>query len=259
MTLCFFIIVIITGIVALVIIYQFIKIFQNLKNNILFCYDNSKRLNIVSNSCFILSSLYLIILIFLLLIMNKVMRKKLYIYVFAFFNNANGYFCRFLEYPHGKHPELSGIRSDSGVQRHRDGRSCGFQEQQVAAASVGTGSHQSEAGRCGTGITGNRHLPTGTAGHRTEIRFPAKDRHLRRFLHHEGVGLFTLCNIEIDTNGQRSNQKPTFTSKRKNTLCLLPPTAIISAISPLRCWVRNQNVPNNPRKILSSKKPIPTR
>ena len=81
--LMFFIIVIITGIVALVIIYQFIKIFQNLKNNILFCYDNSKRLNIVSNSCFILSSLYLIILIFLLLIMNKVIEEFIY-YVFAF-------------------------------------------------------------------------------------------------------------------------------------------------------------------------------
>lgn len=81
--LMFFIIVIITGIVALVIIYQFIKIFQNLKNSILFCYDNSKRLNIVSNSCFILSSLYLIILIFLLLTMNKVIEEFIY-YVFAF-------------------------------------------------------------------------------------------------------------------------------------------------------------------------------
>ena len=169
LTLCFFIIVIITGIVALVIIYQFIKIFQNLKNNILFCYDNSKRLNIVSNSCFILSSLYLIILIFLLLIMNKVIEEFIY-YVFAFSIMLMVIFA------------VSGIsaRQTSRIIRHTvgfwrsttpDGRSCGIPDEQAAllfplAGSWNPGSHES-GGRtlCGTGITGNRHLPAGTAGH----------------------------------------------------------------------------------------------
>lgn len=81
--LMFFSMIITTGIIALFIIYQFIKIFKNLKSNILFCEDNSKRLSIVSNSCFILSTLYLIIAIFIFLIMSKVMEKFIY-YIFAF-------------------------------------------------------------------------------------------------------------------------------------------------------------------------------
>lgn len=58
-----FLMTIITGIVALFVIYQFIKIFKNLKNNVLFCEDNAKRLATVSNSCFIMSATYLIIAI----------------------------------------------------------------------------------------------------------------------------------------------------------------------------------------------------
>lgn len=36
-------------------------------------------------------------------------------------------------HPHGRHPELSGIRSDSGIQRHRTGDPAGLQEQAAAA------------------------------------------------------------------------------------------------------------------------------
>lgn len=81
--LTFFIMIIITGIIALFIIYQFIKIFKNLKNNILFSEDNSKRLNIVSNSCFIISALYLIIAIFIFFIISRLMEEFIY-YVFIF-------------------------------------------------------------------------------------------------------------------------------------------------------------------------------
>lgn len=81
--LTFFIMIIITGIIALYIIYQFIKIFRNLKSNILFSEDNAKRLNIVSRCCFIISILYLIIAIFTFLIMGKLMEAFIY-YVFAF-------------------------------------------------------------------------------------------------------------------------------------------------------------------------------
>lgn len=78
-----FIMIIITGIIALFIIYQFIKIFKNLKSNILFCEDNAKRLNIISSSCFIISTLYLIISIFIFLIMSNLMEEFIY-YIFAF-------------------------------------------------------------------------------------------------------------------------------------------------------------------------------
>ena len=81
--LTFFIMIIITGIIALFIIYQFIKIFKNLKNNILFCEDNSKRLDLVSNSCFIISGLYIMIAIFIFLIISKLMEEFI-CYVFAF-------------------------------------------------------------------------------------------------------------------------------------------------------------------------------
>ena len=46
-SLILFIMIITTGIIALFIIYQFIKIFQHLKDNELFCEDNVKRLNTV--------------------------------------------------------------------------------------------------------------------------------------------------------------------------------------------------------------------
>ena len=63
--LVFFIMIISTGIIALFIIYQFIKIFKKLKSDILFSEDSAKSLNIISYSCFIISILYLIIAFFL--------------------------------------------------------------------------------------------------------------------------------------------------------------------------------------------------
>ncbi len=78
-----FIMFIITGIIALFIIYQFIKIFKNLKKNILFCEDNSKSLNIVSNSCFAISTVYFIIAIYIFVIMNSIVGDLIY-YIFAF-------------------------------------------------------------------------------------------------------------------------------------------------------------------------------
>lgn len=78
-----YIMIIITGLIALFIIYQFIKIFKNLKSNILFSEDNAKRLNTVSSSCFIISVLYLIIAIFIFLIMSRLMEEFIY-YVFIF-------------------------------------------------------------------------------------------------------------------------------------------------------------------------------
>ena len=78
-----FIAIVLTGIIALFIIYQFIKIFKNLKNNILFCENNSESLNVISNSCFIISALYLIIAILIALIASGLMGEFLY-YIFAF-------------------------------------------------------------------------------------------------------------------------------------------------------------------------------
>lgn len=81
--LVFFIMIISTGIIALFIIYQFIKIFKNLKSDILFCEDSSKSLNIISYSCCIISISYLIIAIFIFLIMRNVMEEFVY-YIFIF-------------------------------------------------------------------------------------------------------------------------------------------------------------------------------
>lgn len=78
-----FIMIITTGIIALFIIYQFIKIFKNLKSNILFCENNAKSLNIISNSCFIISAIYFIIAILIFLIISDLMGEFLY-YIFAF-------------------------------------------------------------------------------------------------------------------------------------------------------------------------------
>ncbi len=78
-----FIAIIITGMIALFIIGQFIKIFKNFKNNILFCENNSKSLNVISNSCFIISTVYLLIGILIFLITSNLMEEFLY-YVFAF-------------------------------------------------------------------------------------------------------------------------------------------------------------------------------
>lgn len=79
-----FTIIIITGIIALFIINNFIKIFENLKNNELFSEKNSKRLNIISNNCFILSVFYLIIGIFTILTANNYLTKDLINYIFIF-------------------------------------------------------------------------------------------------------------------------------------------------------------------------------
>lgn len=80
--LVFFIMIISTGIIALFIIYQFIKIFKNLKKDILFCEDNVKSLNIVSCSCFAISALYLVIAIFIFSIMKNLTREFIH-YIFA--------------------------------------------------------------------------------------------------------------------------------------------------------------------------------
>ncbi len=78
-----FTMIIITGIIALFIIYQFIKIFRNLKNSKLFCEDNKKGLNKISNSCFIMSSIYLIITVLIYFIIHDLMEAFIY-YIFAF-------------------------------------------------------------------------------------------------------------------------------------------------------------------------------
>ena len=56
-------IALLTGIVALFIIYQFIKIFRNLKENRLFEKDNSKYLNKIWIMSIIIGSLYFVIFI----------------------------------------------------------------------------------------------------------------------------------------------------------------------------------------------------
>ena len=75
--------IIVTGIIALFIIYQFIKIFENLKRNILFSTDNSKRLNTISKSFFIISSIYLIISILIIILIKDII-ADLISYILAF-------------------------------------------------------------------------------------------------------------------------------------------------------------------------------
>lgn len=75
--------IIVTGIIALFIIYQFIKIFENLKRNILFSTDNSKRLNTISKSCFIISAIYLIISILIIILIKNII-ADLISYILAF-------------------------------------------------------------------------------------------------------------------------------------------------------------------------------
>lgn len=58
--------VLLTGIIALYIIYQFIKIFRNLKENQLFNNDNSVYLKRISNLCIVMGVLYFIVLISLI-------------------------------------------------------------------------------------------------------------------------------------------------------------------------------------------------
>lgn len=75
--------IIVTGIIALFIIYQFIKIFENLKRNILFSTDNSKRLNTITKSCFIISAIYLIISILIIILIKDII-ADLISYILAF-------------------------------------------------------------------------------------------------------------------------------------------------------------------------------
>ena len=75
--------IIVTGIIALFIIYQFIKIFENLKRNILFSTDNSKRLNTISKNCFIISAIYLIISILIIILIKDII-ADLISYILAF-------------------------------------------------------------------------------------------------------------------------------------------------------------------------------
>ena len=78
-----FTMIIITGIIALFIIYQFIRIFRNLKNNEIFCTDNSKSLKSISKSCFLIGIFYLIITILMAFIISKYAEAFIY-YVLAF-------------------------------------------------------------------------------------------------------------------------------------------------------------------------------
>ena len=70
-------------IIALLIIYQFIKIFKNIKNNVLFSKDNSNCLNIISNSSLTISVVFCIISILVFLLMCKLEERFIH-FVFAF-------------------------------------------------------------------------------------------------------------------------------------------------------------------------------
>lgn len=78
-----YVLIILTGMIALFIIYQFIKIFNNLKNNVLFSEDNSKRLNIISNSCFLIGIIYFALSIFVFII-RSLLGKEFVFFVFSF-------------------------------------------------------------------------------------------------------------------------------------------------------------------------------
>ena len=70
--LSFYIVIMITGLIALLIVYQFIKIFKNLKNNTIFSQSNVKSLNVISNNCFAIAICYFIIVLFAICIIIKV-------------------------------------------------------------------------------------------------------------------------------------------------------------------------------------------
>ena len=72
------------GIIALFIIYNFIKIFENLKYNELFSENNSKRLNIIGNNCFALGIFYFIIVLFTILTADSYLTKNLINYIIIF-------------------------------------------------------------------------------------------------------------------------------------------------------------------------------
>lgn len=78
-----FVMLIISGIIALLIIYQFIKIFTNIKNNVLFSKDNSNRLNTISNSSLIISGVFSIIAILVFFLMKQIEERFIH-FVLAF-------------------------------------------------------------------------------------------------------------------------------------------------------------------------------
>ncbi len=78
-----FVMLILSGIIALLIIYQFIKIFQNIKNNVLFSKDNSNCLNIIGNSSLIISVVFTIISILVFFLMYKIEERFIH-FVFTF-------------------------------------------------------------------------------------------------------------------------------------------------------------------------------
>ena len=80
----FLLTVFLTGLTALYITYKFIQIFINLKNNVLFSETNVYYLNSISNSCFIISLLYLINTITILCL--KIYLNYEYIYYILFFS-----------------------------------------------------------------------------------------------------------------------------------------------------------------------------
>ena len=80
-SLILFIMIITTGIIALFIIYQFIKIFQHLKDSELFCENNVKRLSTISIYCFVISTIYFITAIFVYCNNNKNIFKNLLYYI----------------------------------------------------------------------------------------------------------------------------------------------------------------------------------
>lgn len=81
--LVFFVILLMTGIIALFVIYQFFKIFKNLKDNVLFSEENLIRLNKIGINCFILSALYLVLAIIVFIIMKNATNEIAY-YTLAF-------------------------------------------------------------------------------------------------------------------------------------------------------------------------------
>ena len=78
-----FVMLILSGIIALLIIYQFIKIFQNIKSNILFSKDNSNRLSVIGNSSLTISIVFGIISILVFFLMTKLEERFIH-FAFAF-------------------------------------------------------------------------------------------------------------------------------------------------------------------------------
>ena len=74
-SLILFIMIITTGIIALFIIYQFIKIFQHLKDSELFCENNVKRLSTIS--------IYFITAIFAIATITKYFQEFVYYILFS--------------------------------------------------------------------------------------------------------------------------------------------------------------------------------